>query len=420
MHGLFPRRDFLRLCAGVGLSFALPGLELRSAERRGPERRKSLLVLWLNGGPSQLETWDPHPGTNIGGPTKAITTSLPGVEIAEFYPQLAEQMRHLSVIRSLVSKEGDHERGSYLLKTGYRPDPALRHPSLGAIVTHELPDPAVEIPRHVVLGDDPHPPRGGFLGDRYDAFHIYEPGTDARNLKPHVSDVRQQRRLKGLDVVSQTFARGRQAMVEQTLHQHTVAAALRMMTSEQLKAFQLDDEPQSVRDAYGDNSFGRGCLVARRLLEQGVRAIEVSLPGFDSHANNFEAHRTNGAILDPAFAALLKDLRERDLFDSTVVLCIGEFGRDPSINPLDGRDHWPTAFSCLVGGGGLRSGVLIGATPADANKDKKPPRDPIQVRDLYATILKTLGVEYDREVLTPIGRPMKYSSGTPIDRLLES
>ena len=165
-----------------------------------------------------------------------------------------------------------------------------------------------------------------------------------------------------------------------------------MMSSDQLKAFELEKEPQILVDAYGDTRFGRGCLVARRLVETGVRAVEVSLDGFDTHANNFEGHKTQAEILDPAFATLIDDLKQRDLLDSTIVLCLGEFGRTPKINGLDGRDHWPTGFSCVLGGGGLRSGVLIGAT--DPAGKKKDPTDPVPVENLFATILHTLGIDF--------------------------
>jgi hypothetical protein len=418
------RRDLLKSAIASGVSFALPGLELRAAEKRGNERQKSLIVLWLAGGASQLETWDPHPGTLIGGETKSIKTKTPGLEIADMYPRVAEQIHELNVIRSLVSKEGDHERGTYMLKTGYRPDPTLIHPSLGAIACHELPDEKLEIPAHISLLGSQWPARGGFLGEIFDAFKIYDPSHGIRNLKPRVGDFRQEQRLKGLDAVSKAFQAGRRIQVENTLHQLTVERALRMMTSEQLKAFEIDQEPQAVRDAYGDTQFGHGCLAARRLIETGVRAVEVTLQGWDTHANNFEGHKTQAKELDPALAALIHDLQQRDLLASTVVLCIGEFGRTPKINPLGGRDHWPKGFSCLVGGGGLRSGVVIGETNTepqsqqDAEKSTKGPHDPIEVPDLFATVLRQLGVEFDKEVLTPIGRPMKFCSGKPIERLM--
>jgi len=418
------RRDLLKAACMSSLSFAFPSLDLRAAEARGVERKKSLIVIWLGGGASQLETWDPHPGTKIGGLTKSLKTTVPGLEIADMYPRVAEQIHELNVIRSLVSKEGDHERGTYLLKTGYRPDPTLIHPSLGAIASHELPDEKLEIPTHISLLGGQFPARGGFLGEMFDAFKIYDPANGIRNLQPRVGDVRQQQRLKGLDAVSKAFQAGRRVQVENTLHQLTVERALRMMTSEQLRAFEIDQEPQAIRDAYGDTQFGHGCLAARRLVETGVRAVEVTLMGWDTHANNFEGHKTQAKELDPAMSALIHDLKQRDLLASTVVLCIGEFGRTPKINGLGGRDHWPKGFSCLVGGGGLRSGIVIGETDSepqveqDAQKATAMPHDPIEIPDLFATILRQLGIEFDKEVLTPIGRPMRFSSGKPIERLI--
>lgn len=411
------RRDLLRSIAAMGMSFLVPGLSARAADIRGTTRPKSLITLWLGGGPSQLETWDPHPETVIGGGTKAIDTSVSGLQIAEFYPRVAERMDRLSVIRSLTSLEGDHARGTYYLKTGRRPDPTLKHPALGAMLAHELPDPKVEIPLHVSLVANETSARGGFLGDKYDAFKVFNPGVNLPNVKARVGDERQQRRLAGLDVVSRAFARGRASRVDGTLHQHTVEQALTMMRSEQLQAFELEAESKPTIEAYGDSSFGRGCLVARRLVEQGVRAVEVTLRSFDSHANNRETHAEHGETLDTALSALLDDLVERDLLDSTVVLVLGEFGRTPKVNALEGRDHWPHGFSCLVGGGGLASGVVIGET--DPTGERKQPKDPIEVKHLFATLLRTVGVDHEKWYDTPIGRPMQITDeGHPIDRLV--
>jgi hypothetical protein len=412
----FDRRDFLRASAAAGLWFAGTPLFGRAADQRGPERAKSIVTFWLGGGPSQLETWDPHPGTKIGGPTKAIDCSISGAQIAAEFPQLAEQIHRLSIIRSMVSKEGDHERGAYHLKTGYRPDPTVIHPSIGAIATKELPAPGVDIPQYVAINGTEFPGRGGYFGDQFDPYRIFEAGQTGSNLEAHVEKPRHDRRLEGLKVVSDTFSQGRSKRLEQTLHQHTIDAALRMMRTDQLKAFSLKDEPAAVKTAYGDTPFGKGCLLARRLLETGVRAIEVTQGGFDTHADNFTGHTLRAGILDPALTTFLKELAERDLLDSTVVLVIGEFGRTPKINPLQGRDHWPTGFSCLVGGGGLKSGLVIGAT--DPTGEKTNPTDPVAVADLYATILHTLGVDYEKEVITPIGRPLKLSDGKKIERLL--
>src|SRR5262245_40597267 len=284
------RRDALRIAAGVGLSFALPGLDLRAAQERGSQRPKSLITLWMGGGPSQLETFDPHPGTKIGGETRAVDTKMPGVQVSHLLPQTAEQVHELCVIRSMISKEGDHERGTYLLKTGYRPDPTLIHPSLGAIVVHELPVAGVEIPRHVSILNSQWPSRGGFLGYDYDAFKVPDPQQNLQNMQAKVDSDRQQRRLKDLDVVERAFRNRRRLQSDGTLHQETVRRALTMMTSEQLKAFKVEEEPAEVRAAYGETPFGAGCLIARRLVEVGVRAIEVTLEGFDTHTKNYEGH----------------------------------------------------------------------------------------------------------------------------------
>ena len=320
------------------------------------------------------------------------------------------------MIRSLVSSEGDHERATYFVKTGYRPVPALKHPAVGATLARMWPEDAVAIPRHISLGNSPWPARGGFLGPAYDAFKVYAPGRSIPNMRAPVRGARQDRRLENLQILSREFRQGRQGQVAATQHQEMVARALRMMDSEQLQAFEIKEESRGLRDRYGDTDFGRGCLVARRLVERGVRAVEVTLGGFDSHVNNFAVQRERAGVLDPAFATLIGDLRDRDLLDSTLVLCIGEFGRTPSINPLEGRDHWPTGFSCLVGGGGLRAGLVIGQT--DPEGKQKQPRDPIHVPDLYATLLQRLGLDPGHEVVSPIGRPIRLSEGEPIARLL--
>jgi len=422
MTALFASQPIDRRCwlqrtvAGLGLAFALPTLDARAAKRRGSERPTSLITLFLDGGPSQLETWDPHPGTGIGGDTTEIETRLPGLKIGSDYQQTAEIINELSVIRSLVSSEGNHARGVYLAKTGYTPDLTLIHPAIGAILARERWDNSIEIPQHVSLGTNPSPARGGFLGARYDAYKVYDPGGQLRNVASRVKGDRQSRRLEGLKVVSRAFSRGRLTATRRTQHQLMVDRALSMMSSDQLKAFQIDDEPRSRVELYGDSRFGRGCLVARKLVQAGVRAIEVTLPGWDSHGDNFETHRELAAVLDPALFALITDLKKHDLLDSTIVMVLGEFGRTPTVNALDGRDHWPSGFSALVGGGGLAAGRVLGAT--DPSGRKRKPDQPIPITDLLATVLSRMGVDHEKKVVTPIGRPMAYCEGTPIPGLL--
>lgn len=411
----FDRRSCLFSLAGAGLSFLLPPLGARAANRRGSERPTSLLTIWLEGGASQLETWDPHPGGRNGGPTKAIDTAIPGLQIADLYPQVAAAIKPLAVVRSIISKEGDHERGTYHLKTGYRPDPSVRHPSLGSILVCERPTEGLALPPHVAIDGGQWPPRGGYLGDEFDAFRVMNPGGPVTNAVAPVDHDRQQRRLEGLAVLERGFLKDRPTAGRRTLHRETTRDALALMTSDQLKAFEIDGEPIAVKAAYGDNRFGKSCLVARRLIETGVRAVEVTLGGFDSHTDNFETHREKAGILDPALATLIGELVARDLLSSTVLLVLGEFGRTPKINPLDGRDHWPNGFSCLVGGGRIASGTIVGATDPAGVRD---PTRPVPVADLFATVLAGLDLDPADEHYAPVGRPFKLAEGTPVAELL--
>lgn len=415
------RRDVLGMMAAMGLSLAVPGMSARAAAKRRDERPKSLITLWMNGGMSQLESWDPHPGSPTGGEVNAINTTMKGVQISEFLPQMAEQMHEVTLIRSLTSLEGDHARGAAYVKTGYRLEPTLVYPSLGAIAAKTLQSDAVEIPQHVSLGANNFFPRGGYLGNEWDAFRVFDPGRSLTNLRAGVSDSRLDKRVKGLDVLSEQFVKGRPTADRDTLHRDTVLRALKMMSSEQLRAFELDDEPKAVKSAYGDTRFGRGCLVARRLVEVGVRAVEVSLNGFDTHVDNHNGQKTQAEILDPAFATLMKELREKDLLESTIVLCISEFGRTPIINGAGGRDHWPHWFSCVISGGGFRAGQVIGETPDSVVQEagaKHKPKDPLTVPKLYATIMHAMGINWDEEIITPIGRPIRFADDKPESRLL--
>jgi hypothetical protein len=414
------RRHLLQFLSACGLSLTLPGMTARAASRRRAERPKSLITLWMNGGMSQLETWDPHPGTDSGGEVTDIATSVSDLRISNLLPQMAEQMHSCLLLRSLTSKEGDHERGTAFVKTGYRPEPTLKYPTLGAIAAHELPDPKIEIPQYVTLAPGRNVPEGGYLGNQWDAFRVFTPGEGLSNLRSAVAQERQFDRLKGLSVVSQQFEKRRQFGAKGTLHQSTLDRALKMMSSEQLKAFELDEEPSGVKAAYGNTSFGRGCLVARRLVEVGVRSIEVDLSGFDTHVANHDGHVTQCKILDPAIATLIRELRERDLLESTIVLCISEFGRTPSINPAGGRDHWPNWFSSLVAGGGFREGAVIGETPhAILDVKTAAPTAPVLVPQLYATIMAAMGIDARKEILTPIGRPIRFADAEPSARLLK-
>ncbi len=381
---------------------------------------RSVIMLWLQGGPSQLETFDPHPGSPIGGECQAIGTAAEGIKIASFYPQLAERMGRVSLVRSIVSKEGDHERATIQGKTGYRPDPTLVHPSLGAVLCHQTAD-NIEIPRHISIFPGLWGARGGYLGDQFDAFRTGDPVGPVPDISLRVPEPRFRRRMDDLtNVVEPEFARGRLRNLDsgRTLHATTLKNAQRMMSSDQLKAFNVNEASAAVRTPFGDTPFGRGCLAAARLVQVGVRCVEVTLSGWDTHFTNHEGCRTQAAILDPAFAALLAYLEHEKLLDDTIVICGGEFGRTPRINPAGGRDHWPHGFTLALAGGGFRGGRVIGATSPDPRGLEKPSADdvadPRTVADVHATVLQRLGIDFQKEHLTPIGRPMAFSEGRPI------
>jgi Protein of unknown function (DUF1501) len=414
------RRNFLRLAGATGLTWLTPLSQMLAREAEAPKAKgktpQSLIVLWMHGGPSQLETWDPKPGTMIAGGTGAINTAVKGVQLAPGLERVAEEMGSVALIRSMSSKEGDHERGTYTVKTGFRPDPTVIHPAIGAVLCHQLPVGQVEIPRHVSILPGPWPTRGGYLGDQFNAFRTDDPAGPVPDTKSYLPAQRDADRMKHLDVLENSFRQGRAKQADATLHQPTMLGARKMMSSEQLAAFDVSKEPLAVRKAYGDTSFGRGCLAARRLIEVGVRCVEVTLSGWDTHANNHAFCTSQLAILDPAMAALLKDLRERKLLDNTIVLCAGEFGRTPIINPAGGRDHWPSNFSVALAGGPIRGGHVIGESDPAGKAD---PTDAVQVGDLHATILSAFGINPDKINQTPIGRTVPFAEGIVLKELLK-
>ena len=296
------------------------------------------------------------------------------------------------------------------------------HPAIGAILCQVIDN--VEIPRHVSILSSQWPARGGYLGDQYDAFKIDDPQGPIPDIEPRVSRERFQRRVQDLDVIEREFARGRLRELDasKTLQGVSTRAAIKMMASEQLKAFDVKEAPQAVRDEFGDTPFGRGCLAAARLVEVGVRCVEVTLNGWDTHADNHSAHTEHAKTLDPAFAALIRYLQERDLLQSTVVMCGGEFGRTPSINDLGGRDHWPHGFTVALAGGGIAGGRVVGETSPEPDEDAQDKtrfiKDPHNIADIHATVLQAVGINYDAQVQTPIGRPMYISEGQAIKELL--
>lgn len=416
------RRSWLGIGSGGILSLTGLAEKLAVASQKQGSPPKSLLVLWLQGGPSQYETFDPHPGTKYGGEVRSISTSIPKIEISDALPATAEQMHQVCLLRSVISKEGDHERATYHLKTGWRPEPTVIHPSIGSILCHSSPG-NLEIPRHISILPSQWPARGGYLGPSLDAFQTGDPAEPIANLKGWIRDERMPQLSNLLSRLEVEFQQGRMPNLDRsrTLHETATRNALTMMSSDQLKAFDLSNESESTCHKFGNTAFGRGCLAGIRLLEVGVRCVEVELNGWDSHINNHELQMGQCKILDKALAATLAELAARDLLDSTIVFCGGEFGRTPKLNPAGGRDHWPHGFSTLLAGGPFRRGYVHGATAAEPNLSKGAGSDfepadnvekPVTVPDLHASILHALGISYMEERLTPVGRPLRWSDGT--------
>ena len=421
------RRTLLGAAGASGLAWLTPlSQALARAEEKQPGNRpKSVILLWMDGAPSQLETFDPHPGAKIAEGSKARNTAVKGIRLGEGLQQVADVMQDVAIVRSVTSKEGDHERAVYNIKTGFRPDPTLIHPAIGSVVCHQMDSidkGKIDIPRHVSILPGDQPGRGGYLGDQYDAFKMFDPKNPLPDLKKRVPEKRFANRLNTLEFLEKKDPFKRKNEVRSKYGDPNTLAALKMMSSEQLKAFDISEVPQGLQAEFGDTPFGRGCLAAMRLVQAGVRCVEVTLSGWDTHVRNHELQAGQIDILDPAMAALIRNLKKRDLLDQTIVLCGGEFGRTPTLNAAEGRDHWPHGFSIALSGGGIRGGQVVGETSPNPKLNPKNRlqdiKDPKTVEDIHATILDRLGIDFERQLDTPIGRPMSISQGKVIKELV--
>jgi uncharacterized protein (DUF1501 family) len=404
-----------------GLAWLNPAARRLARAAEKGARPRSLVVLWMEGGLSQLDSFDPHPDSPIAYGARAIATAAKGIRFGEGLPQLAELAEDFAVVRSVTSKEGDHARATYNAKTGYRPVPKLVHPAIGAVVCHELDGPggpATDLPSHISILAGGFPARGGYLGAKFDAFQTGDPAAPLPDLRAYASADREQRRFESLDLLERGFAAGRLESLEEsrTLHRTSLERARTLMGSAQLAAFDVGAAPKAERDGYGDTPFGRGCLAAVRLVEAGVRCVEVTLRGWDTHLDNATGQARQLAALDPALASLFRGLKDRGLLDDTLVLVATEFGRTPKLNATEGRDHWPHGFSVLVGGGGIRGGIAVGET--DPSGEAREPSREVRVEDLHATLLTRLGIDPSFEMATPIGRPVAFSEGRLVRELL--
>ena len=395
-HGV-SRRGFLgAAAAGTAATFAadmtrldlLKNPVLANEVKKGDKR---IVLLWLAGGSSQFETWDPKPGRPTGGPFRAIQTSVSGIQISELLPKMAQRMQTTAIVRSLNTKNADHGGGTTLMETGRRKDAGIEYPDMGAIAARELGRADSQVPDYVSMytsTEGRHKGGSGFLGARYAPTFLTENMVpeNIRKLES-ISDIDHQDRLALRDMLAQRFTQSRRS---HTLNSHNQAyqRVRGLMSSESL--FDIDKEPQAMRDKYGPTQFGQQCLIARRLLEAGTPFVKVARAWWDSHGQNFETHRELCADLDHVMSAFIDDLKDRGLLEHTLIITLGEFGRTPQINSSLGRDHFASAWSSSLSGCGVKGGVAYGKTDADGHKVAD---GEVGAGDLFATILSAVGVD---------------------------
>jgi len=426
------RRDFLRLGGLTAFGLSLPAL-LRAQAARANESRKdtACIVLWMDGGPSHIDTFDPKPNapTEITGPMKAISTNVPGIQISEWLPKLAQVQDKFSIVRSLTSPDASHGTANHYLLTGYKFTPTISYPTYGAVLSKErgLMTPT-GMPTNLAMGPYPLNNGGGtfagYLGTMYNPFNL--------NGDPNVKtfSVQDVSPPGGMAAERVTWRRGMLEALDKfqrdvELKASAVKAvdkfyenAFSLVTSPSAKkAFDLSQEPDKLRDDYGRNTFGQSCLLARRLVESGVRFITLTRGGWDTHTDNFTALKNSRLPeIDQGYSALLRDLASRGMLDSTLVIWMGEFGRTPKVNTSAGRDHWSESLVVTLGGGGLKTGIAVGESDEQA---ERPKDKPYRVEDLAATIYTALGVDTEREFFAADSRPLKVNyDGAPIAELL--
>jgi hypothetical protein len=433
------RRHFMKHLAGLS-ALAIPGMQfvqrLRAAEPVLKREGKSLIVLWMGGGPSHMDLWDLKPGEATGGEFKPIKTAASGIEISELLPTVAEQFKNLSIIRSLSSGEADHQRGTQVMNTGRTPSVIVPYPSIGSVVSSLITPKELPLPGFIGVGGTAQRIGPGFLGMTYAPFTVQNPGQPPQNIKaPNGLGVTEDEQMARMRRRQRLFYEVEDSFTEKLFpgmkederkesgdaadaHGTVYKKAFDLTVSPLRTVFEVRNEDSKTKDMYGGdrNTFGMGCLLARKLVEKGVSCVEVDLGGWDNHANIFPTlRRNNGPNLDRGMGALVKDLVDRGLWKNTVLVWMGDFGRTPRINQNAGRDHWARCWSVVVGGGGIKGGQVYGSTSKDGMDigDNK-----VSVGDLFATLYKGLGLDPDTKVRDNLSRPISIADGKPISALV--
>lgn len=388
--------------------------------------QKSCILMWMGGGPPTIDIWDLKPGSKNGGEFSPIDTAASGVQISEHMAETAKVFGDLSLVRSMSTREADHGRGRYYMQTAYVPNPTVVHPVFGSVVSYEIgrKRTALEIPSFVSI--DGGAGQAGFLGMSHSPFVVDSTGQ-IRNAPTAEARQRLPGRLSMLEEIEKNFMNSRRGDLPQA-HRDVYKNAVNLMTSNQMAAFNaeaadaslgLEAESEQTRQMYGDNSFGRGLLMARRLAQVGVPFIEVNMGGWDLHQNVFDTLRTQRLPqLDRGISGLVSDLKQRGMLDDVVLVWMGEFGRTPRINQNVGRDHWAASWSVMMGGGGLNNGQAVGATDSDGLRVADGSKAYLP-GDIWATVAYAMGIPVNTVHTSKRGRPMKLANGgTPIQELI--
>lgn len=410
------RRRFLQ-GTGVATAASFLGMPLKQLVAATPQAAEAeqVILFWNGGGMSHIDTWDPKPGRPTAGDFKPIETSADGVQISEIFPKLARQMHHASLIRSIAGTNGDHGRATYELQTSYQnTGNSVVHPGLGSMIVSQR-NALGDLPAFVSIGG--RAPKAGYLGQSCEAYYVGRPGERDPYLKfpEGIGKVRGNKRLEILAKMNLRSTKTLSA-TELSAAETALNDAVDLMQSPELSVFDLEKEDPKTLARYGETDFGRAALLARKLVETGVRFVQVNRGGFDNHSGIFDTMRTHGEVMDPALASLIEDLSASGRLDKTLVVMMSEFGRTPRVNDNGGRDHWARVFSCFMAGGGIGKGQVIGSSDIDG---MEPDERPVQVPDLHATIVRALGIDHTLELTTPNGRPMTLvrKGANPIDEL---
>jgi hypothetical protein len=416
------RREFVLRTAQTALGVSvMPSMldGVRAAEtasKGGPGtpgfgKAKKVIFLWMNGGMTHIDTWDPKTGD-----TKGPTDPIKGKGQVDFLGGTMENMAKVSdkitIVRSMSSKTGVHDAGTYIMKTGYEPRGTIVHPCLGAWASHfHGRIKGVTLPDSVVVNSGSSYPGSGFFPPALSPIPISNPETGLQNIRPTTDEGQFQKRLSLMNEFDSSFRKKFQSE-EVKAYTEFYDETMKLMKSEDLKAFDLSSEPAALREKYGRNSFGQGALLARRLVQAGVRFVEVQFGGWDMHNNIDTALNGTGATMDKVFAALIEDLASNGLLESTMVVMGSEFGRTPDVNENEGRDHYPLAYSTVFAGGGVKGGYTYGATDKDGRRvaDKQ-----VSPSDFQATIGHAMGLPVDEVVMSPSNRPFTVGDkGAPV------